>query len=648
MDCYRHAIQTNWRSSQAEAHTQQRVCGAISWAAQACTKSFALKACKVSKLKILDAQPSMAEPIDKGMKYNVLRWQIVVACPRLMEVLSRTGNAGHGIARTQTALQGCKRVLTLAIAKQRETGKLDVWDQVARIASIGMPPNYIETASTYCSFVKQWAGGKDGKVLLDLEAYEKVLSVKRKIATQDLRAMANITLDEAPRYIPAMVKALLVAPGTFVVDGMASNLFTPNDYHGLSQSGNKTRTAAIQANAIMQAAHTFMDAYAVASDTDKLKLTSELEVRCVMHTHGKKAGSRATYESLLHIAEAMHKDVAEIMRANGRTIPKWSVLDPLEKIKGALPVENSSASIREFQPSGEIADIQLKDAGLVKGVVLVKKKEYRDADECEQAYKIEDASQQLVVLELANTDPIETISVNRGHLLHVFMIKQVEKIEVFDPKSYPDPSDHYELMADIAKGQIKQALRSLFKASSESKLKMMKKGRDFHVVSTQEFQKGECVIVPLSTQVLISKKQLTANNLIYLGNLFTVKKDNAYAYIKSMAQMTCSKEPDAFRAQYWVVTSTHDSKLANAHFAKKSATISVTIGGKGEDKVIDVPIIENSKPVKVGDEIIIYKADIREKIVEEKEPPEKKARTEAPTRPTAKKGGKGKSKGASK
>ena len=67
----------------------------------------------ISKAKIIDMQPSMQAPVDTGIIYNVVRWQPNVSCPRLMEILSRTGNANHGIARTQIVLQGCRRMLAL-------------------------------------------------------------------------------------------------------------------------------------------------------------------------------------------------------------------------------------------------------------------------------------------------------------------------------------------------------------------------------------------------------------------------------------------------------------------------------------------------------------------------------------------------------
>ena len=61
----------------------------------------------ISKAKIVELQPSMQEPCDKGLHYLVIRWQLVEVCPALMEMLARSGNAGHQCHRPQTALQMC-------------------------------------------------------------------------------------------------------------------------------------------------------------------------------------------------------------------------------------------------------------------------------------------------------------------------------------------------------------------------------------------------------------------------------------------------------------------------------------------------------------------------------------------------------------
>ena len=91
----------------------------------------------------------MAEPFKKGIEYVCVRWQVVEKVPDLTIALSRTGNASIGIHRVATALQGCKRVHEL----QRNRGNMD-WDQIDKIASFGMGPQYSEDACMYCDFVQ--------------------------------------------------------------------------------------------------------------------------------------------------------------------------------------------------------------------------------------------------------------------------------------------------------------------------------------------------------------------------------------------------------------------------------------------------------------------------------------------------------------
>ena len=86
---------------------------------------------RVSQGKICEAQPSMMQPVEKGCPYDVLKAERVVACPRLMEVLSRTGNAGHSVFRVQTALQHCNRIHQLVVSRQKANKVLD-WDVISK------------------------------------------------------------------------------------------------------------------------------------------------------------------------------------------------------------------------------------------------------------------------------------------------------------------------------------------------------------------------------------------------------------------------------------------------------------------------------------------------------------------------------------
>lgn len=80
---------------------------------------------KISKSKILETQPSMEAPLQKGCPYDVVHSAVVIAVPRLMEVLSRVGNAGQTTFRAATALQHCSRIHNLAVARQKR-GRLHI------------------------------------------------------------------------------------------------------------------------------------------------------------------------------------------------------------------------------------------------------------------------------------------------------------------------------------------------------------------------------------------------------------------------------------------------------------------------------------------------------------------------------------------
>ena len=171
-----------------------------------------------------------------------MKAELVVAVPRLMEFLSRTGNTDHGIHREQSCLQGMQRMHSLARMHQMR-GRIYTIEGLAKTASMGMGEQFFDKHVVYGEFAKQWSGGTEGTVLLELQLYEKSLNVKRKVALSDIRAMAALELSEAPLYAPAMLKSLLSAPPELVTEGTAVG-FTSGDYSSLGPLG-KNRAAAV-------------------------------------------------------------------------------------------------------------------------------------------------------------------------------------------------------------------------------------------------------------------------------------------------------------------------------------------------------------------------------------------------------------------
>ena len=106
----------------------------------------------ISKAKIVHKQPSMQEPLDKGMRYSVLKHEICNACPLLMPTLSRLGNADHDVARKQTSFQACRRLFDLHWALKASRPSLDntaLKNEVLRIGCQGMDPDYKESAEDH-------------------------------------------------------------------------------------------------------------------------------------------------------------------------------------------------------------------------------------------------------------------------------------------------------------------------------------------------------------------------------------------------------------------------------------------------------------------------------------------------------------------
>ena len=151
---------------------------------------------------IYEKQPSLKAPIEKGVPYTVVAWQICAVCPRLMETFSRTGNASHNAFRQQTTLQHCNRIHNLVVNSPLKTkdGQPD-WDRIAKQACISMGKDFENSAKQIGKFVKVWSGGVQGHILTDLEKYERILPVKRHIYPSDLEKLCGVPWSIVDRQV---------------------------------------------------------------------------------------------------------------------------------------------------------------------------------------------------------------------------------------------------------------------------------------------------------------------------------------------------------------------------------------------------------------------------------------------------------------
>ena len=344
----------------------------------------------ISRSKIVESQPSMDEPCVKGVEVEIVYWELVQAVPRLMEILSRTGNASHGIHRKQTALQAVRRTHRLALSLASPDGIID-WAVVAKAASQGMDPDYESKAVMYAEFARVWSGGANGSILQELEDFERVLTIKRKINPHDLLMLSKQDIQDAPMFIAGMVKALLAAPPNFVTaDGMAT-VFTHNDFTSLA---TKHRKQAVEAQGLMREARDFFDAYSSLHHVDKFKHISDFDIRLVMHVMGKRSTTRTNFKSVSHIAAQLYD---EVKRKDDR-IPKWQRIAGISVEGGDKKVGKSY--IQEVDMGGDIDVAKLELAGFkVDAVVSLK-----SGDASDVQHIIKDISTNRVTLKKKGVD----------------------------------------------------------------------------------------------------------------------------------------------------------------------------------------------------------------------------------------------------
>ena len=589
----------------------------------------------VSKSKICERQRSMEQPVERGCPYDVIKSELVIACPRLMEVLSRTGNAGHNVFRVQTALQHCNRIHQLAVNRQKAGKDLD-WESIAKQACIGMGADFLEDAKKLSDFVRVWSGGEDGHILKDLEGYEKTVKVKRKLYPNDLQSFSKLDFDDGPRYIPAMVKAMLNAPQADST-GHAS-LFTNADFSSIQPSG-KARPFAKDTNDLINAANSFLNAYGRFTPNVQAKLLSDLEVRCVMHVHQKRCDTRASYKSLQHIAKSMYDEA----KAMDDKLPTWNKLNVTDDEKNpSMP----SGSLREIRKDGLVADSEMMCRGFVVGAKLVKK-----GDEEHIVHTITalgESSKTItvkVVQDGEGEEGEEPFEVDRHEVISSWGVQVMKREVCFNFGEYPDPCLYNDIVVDVWKGHIKSALIEAFRKSSESTV-IIYKEPSVNVLATTCFKEGALHLVGLTNNVIISNKG--NSGMMCLGECFEHPIQGVFkAYVRPHLHFPAETSTtgfarttvEPFLVAYWACTESLDTAKANCKANLVEATVKI---GTTTHK-IGIPTITNSRPLKEGEEIVVQKTSSAAVEPEQVLPDAKRQKTAQAT-----KGKKGKGKGKAK
>jgi len=583
----------------------------------------------LSTAKVLEIQPSLAEPLNKGCPYDVVKWEVVVAVPRLMEVLSRVGNATHTVYRQATTLQHCSRIHALAMQAQK-SGDKPHWETIARQSCIGLGPEFMSKAVDLCAFVREWSGGEDGAILKNMEAYERTLTVKRKLYSNDFKLMSQVDPHGLSRYIPAMVKCMLNSP-TADPSGYA-NIFTSNDYLSLSSQG-RNRPFGLEANKLMDAAHDFVAAYArdcTWSPTLQSKLLGDLEGRLVMHVHQKKYATRASFDSLMAVCRRFYDDAKHIQK----TLPVWKVCKELESPTNAERTELAPPigapadmrSIREVRDDGKVSDECLSERGFKIGVMI--KRQGTDDSTCVKIAKIIDPefnNIEVVDGKDRTLDPLKRVDVIRTY--RVVVIKESKRWLPADRS----PSLNLALQETIIIGCIKNSLLQHFNGTGESFVSIQEKPTT-GTFAIKHVKPGQLKLTCLTNNVSLLKlgKQTPSNSGFILGDMVAGNGVTIVAVARS--QLTFPQQAkgtgfatvprESFMPAFWAVQESKERDQVNCERGFEMVNVKCAVVAFS----IKIPFITNTVAIDKNVELRLPKATDSDNSEDDDKPPAKKAR----------------------
>ena len=252
---------------------------------------------------ILQSCPSLAAPMNTGIRYFVVRAPIADKCPELMRILSEADNAKHSNFQKESSLQAMLNIHRRAVNQNAKT-KEDL-ERIARAVSRGQGPGFLKDALCYAKFVQVYGGGENKDSLIALVSFQATLKFEREVAPENYEDMSKFVFVQGAQYILALVKATMACPEQYYKNGRAA-VFTTADLNAML---GDLKPKCLQAVRIMNEAIDLATLAGILETAAWARIKGNLDIRLVMHIHTKKANNRKTFKDLRAIAEQCYCDL---------------------------------------------------------------------------------------------------------------------------------------------------------------------------------------------------------------------------------------------------------------------------------------------------------------------------------------------------
>ena len=127
----------------------------------------------------VDTCPTLQGPTTRGLTYTIIRKELANLVPDAMRILSEADNSKHDNFQKESAIQTMFNIHRRAVRQVASTAA--DYALICKQVSRGHNSDFIHAAECFSEYVRNYVGGREKTLLLELDEYVKSLAVVRDV-----------------------------------------------------------------------------------------------------------------------------------------------------------------------------------------------------------------------------------------------------------------------------------------------------------------------------------------------------------------------------------------------------------------------------------------------------------------------------------
>ena len=391
----------------------------------------------LSLARLRERSPLMADAVENGMEWFIMRWEVEELMPRLMNLVQEAGNLDHQASRVETPAQ-----VMLSLHAKVKSEDVPDWDRISKVLQ-RQKPRYKDDADGMVKFVKAWAGGAEPIVLKRLDAHYKALSTPRRVTGSVWDALAGVDMPSLALYVQMCVMACTTSPGQYVREGNISKLLNTHDIGAATSA--RLLPHVKQGMKMMEQGMQMLDKHETLTEVEKQMKLGTFALHLIMHIHQKSKH----FKTFPEIGNAFWEDIGRPCKCP----PEWKCENPTTAKESIGRLQMRELSVKkgglEVDPASEIAN-----KGFSVGVAV----KNRTAD---TTYVISKITKSIVTLTPSIANQKDTDMNVKDFVNDFIVIKRANDNETL---AFSNPAETMSWSSDDHKAVVRCALTMAFES----------------------------------------------------------------------------------------------------------------------------------------------------------------------------------------